>query len=119
MFKKMLLWYRLYKNSYKWFKTDKNIINEYRQTTNKNGELDNFSIHMKLVRSLHSGHIDSIRDNKMIVSYGYLSLEVDLDNSRIIKIHNSKEDNRNGHIDFDVKKEITSIYKSVFGEMWI
>ena len=114
MIKKLLLKYKLYRNSYKWFKVDKKIINEYRNTTNKNRELDNFSIHMKLVRSVHSGHITSIRNNIMIVFYGYLMLQIDLNKNKITNINNNKV-NKNGHIDFKVKKDITKIYKSVYG----
>jgi hypothetical protein len=116
MIKKLILRYKLYRNGYKWIKVDKDIINEYRYTTKKNRDLDNHIIHLKLIRSVYSGHIDFLRDDEvMIVSYGYLKIKVDLKKNKIIEIHNSVTENKNGYIDFKIKDKITKIYESVYG----
>ena len=115
LFKQILLKYKLNKKDYKWLKVSKDIINEYRYTTKKNRNVDDFNIQFKLVRAYYSGHKTSIRDKKITVEYGYLRIKVDEDNNRIIEIHNNREDNRNGSINMDIKNTITSIYVDVFG----
>jgi len=115
MIKKILLKYKLNKTNYKWLRASKDIINEYRYTTKKNKNVDNFNIQFKLVRAFYSGHITSIRDEIIVVEYGYLRIKVDKINNKIIEIHNSREKNRNGSIDTDIKNTITSIYVDVFG----
>jgi hypothetical protein len=115
MFKKILLKYKLNKANYKWLKISKDIINEYRYTTKKNRNIDDFNIQFKLVRAFYSGYITSVRDKKITVEYGYLRIKVDKANNRIIEIHNSREKNRNGSINMDIKNTITSIYVDVFG----
>lgn len=115
MIKKLLLKYKLNKLGYKWLKVNKEIINEYRYTTKKNRNVDDFLISFKLIRAFYSGHITSVRDKKITVEYGYLRIKVDETNNRIIEIHNSREDNRNGSINMDIKNSITSIYESVYG----
>jgi hypothetical protein len=116
MIKKLILKYKLYRKGYKWFKVDKDIINKYRYTTKKNRDLDDYIIHLKLLRSVYSGHIDFIRDDDMmVIAYGYLKIIVDLEKNKIIEIHNSVTENNNGHIDFKTKDAITKIYESVYG----
>ena len=115
MIKKLILKYKLRKAGFKWLKVSKDIINEYRYTTKKNRDVDDFNIQFKLVRAYYSGHKTSIRDKKITVEYGYLRIKVDEVNNRIIEIHNSREKNRNGSINMDIKNTITSIYIDVFG----
>lgn len=115
MIKKMLLKYKLNKANYKWLKVSKDIINEYRYTTKKNRNVDDFNIQFKIMRAFYSGHITSIRDEIITVEYGYLRIKVDKANNRILEIHNSREKNRNGLINMDIKNSITSIYVDVFG----
>lgn len=115
LLKKLILKYRLNRADYKWLKVSKEIINEYRYTTKKNRNVDDFNIQFKLVRAFYSGHTTSIRDEIITVEYGYLRIKVDKANNRILEIHNSREDNRNGSINMDIKNIITSIYVNVFG----
>lgn len=115
MLKKILLKYKLHRKGYKWLKIDKDIINEYRYTTKKNRNLDDFMISFKIIRAFYSGHITSINDEQITTEYGYLRIKVDKINNKIIEIHNSRETNRNGSIDMNIKNTITSIYVDVFG----
>jgi hypothetical protein len=111
----IILKQKLKKNKTPWIKVSKDAVNEYRYTTNKNRDLDDFSIHMKIIRAFYSGHATSINDKRIIVEYGYLRIKLDRVYNKITKIHNSRSNNRNGHIDMDIKNEITSIYVDVFG----
>ena len=115
IFKQIILKYKLRKVGYRWLKANKKIINGYRYTTKNNKDIDDFMISFKLNRSVYSGHKTSIRDKKITVEYGYLRIKVDEVNNRIIEIHNSREKNRNGSINMDIKNTITSIYIDVFG----
>jgi len=110
----LLLKQKLRVNGFKWIKVPKDIIKKYRDTTQKNRNLDNFSIAFKIIRAFYSGHATSINDERIITEYGYLKIELDRINNKITKIHNNRN-NRCGKISIDIKNDITSIYIDVFG----
>jgi hypothetical protein len=112
--KQNILKQKLKENGFKWLKVPKKIIKKYRDTTNKNKDLDNFTIQYKLNREFYSSSKDSINEDRDICYYGYLKITKSNKTNTIINIHNSKS-NRCGRIHDDVKKAITKIYESIFG----
>jgi hypothetical protein len=110
----LLLKQKLKVNGYTWIKVPKDIIKKYRDTTNKNKDLDDFTIEYKLNREFYSSSLDSINEDRDIVNYGYLRITKNNKTNTITDIHNSKN-NRCGKIKYKEKEKITSIYESIFG----
>lgn len=112
--KKVILKRKLKQAGFNWIKVDKDVIHKYRKTTNRNKDLSDLEIEMKIIRSYYSGHASSINCARELINYGYLELIKDNDKNRITYILNSKE-NLCGRINYDIKNKITDVYKSVFG----
>ena len=93
--KQNILKQKLKENGYQWIKVPKHIIKKYRNTTNKNKDLDSFTIQYKLNREFYSSSKDSINEDRDICYYGYLKITKSNKTNTITDIHNSHE-NRNG-----------------------
>ena len=113
--KKFILKQKLKENGFPWITVHKDIIQKYRNTTRDNKNLTNDEVSFKINRSYYCGNLDSRNEIRDFINYGFLKITKDNKRNLIIDIHNSSK-NRNGHIKFHIKDEMTAIYNSVYGE---